>query len=168
MIHIRQIKKTEARLDGTGLWIGRAVHHPRDPRLLDCARTHGAGSSVTYNSQPSSLQDPRRAHAWRIAIISACNVTSWRVSRRLNPRATMQPSRTITAPIGVSSSASAFSALPECGPHVLFVRFLQECCSYGMHLAGSDVRGAVHGSSPARTACPYARYKPEQRGRKEA
>ena len=68
------------------------------------------GSTVTYNVHCDRYFPPRVLAAAVIACISACAVTSDRVSVRLWPRPTTCPSATITHPIGTSPAASALWA----------------------------------------------------------
>ena len=89
----------------------RAPYHTRRMRALRMAPAHmGQGSSVTYSSQSSSRQVPRAALAWAMASISAWDDVACFSSRRLRPRPTTSPFRTMTQPTGTSPAAAASRA----------------------------------------------------------
>ena len=77
----------------------------------DIIRAHIThGSTVTYKVHCVRYLPPKVLVAAVIACISACAVTSAKVSVRLCPRPTTCPSATITHPTGTSPIAKAFCA----------------------------------------------------------
>jgi len=81
------------------------------------------GSTVVYSSHPPSRGVPSFCEASMIASISACAVGSCLVSVRLYPLPMILPSLTMTAPIGTSPTAAAFSASFKASSIYFFIRY---------------------------------------------